>query len=325
MPEILEPAIRDRLRDRREAVEGQITRGGRTPDLERLLREVDDALARLADGTYGLCETCHDPVEADRLSADPLVRFCLDHLTAAEQRALERDLELAAKIQRGLLPGAGVQLDGWAVAYHYQPAGVVSGDYCDYVVTEAGDLYFMLGDVSGKGVAASMLMSHLHATLRTLIPIGLPLDELMARASRLFCESAPAAQYATLVCGRATREGAVEISNAGHPPPLVIRQAGVQRVQATGLPVGMFRAEHFALERLALQPGDTLLMYSDGVLEAQDPSGSEYGGDRLSAVATAVRTSVPTALMQACLDDLRTFRAGAKAGDDETMMAIRRS
>src|SRR6266567_2405187 len=143
---------------------------------------------RLERGTFGLCETCHDTIEAERLLADPLMRFCLDHLTQDEQRALESDLSLAARIQRRLLPEPGVELAGWEVRYHYQPAGMVSGDYCDLLQTNNG-LLFLLGDVSGKGVAASMLMSHLHATFRSLAEAGLPLERMVEDANRIFCES----------------------------------------------------------------------------------------------------------------------------------------
>src|SRR5262249_26677145 len=97
--------------------------------LESLLGEVDAALERVARGTYGLCETCHEPIEPNRLLADPLVRVCLDHLTTAERRALEDDLHLASRIQSGLLPPRDLVHAGWQTAYVYQPHGIVSGDY----------------------------------------------------------------------------------------------------------------------------------------------------------------------------------------------------
>lgn len=156
-------------------------------------------------GTFGLCATCHDAIEPDRLLADPLTQFCLDHLTPVEQRALQQDLELASRIQRELLPKPDTRFDGWEIAYHYQPAGPVSGDYCDLIPGDADQVYFLIGDVAGKGVAAAMLMSHLSAMLRTLITVGLPLSQLMERASRVFCESTLPTHYATLVCGRAYR------------------------------------------------------------------------------------------------------------------------
>src|SRR5207245_10859777 len=113
--------------------------------------------------TVGLCETCHDSVEPERLLADPLVRFCLDHLTSVEQRALESDLSLAARIQRALLPSPDMAPTGWDVRFHYQPAGMVSGDYCDLVETDSG-LLFMLGDVSGMCFAVLMVLCIITAT-----------------------------------------------------------------------------------------------------------------------------------------------------------------
>ncbi len=178
-----------------------------TAPLVALLGEVDSALQRMDEGTYGICTECHDTVESDRLLADPLVTLCLDHLTNDEQRALERDLELAARVQRGLLPASDLTHGDWRVHYLYKPAGMVSGDYCDLIppANEAGDLVFLLGDVAGKGVAASLLMTHLHAMFRSLAGLGLPLDKLLETANSVFCRSTIAGQYATLICGRATR------------------------------------------------------------------------------------------------------------------------
>jgi sigma-B regulation protein RsbU (phosphoserine phosphatase) len=199
--------LRDQLLERRRRLEQAAVAAGETGQVRNLIQEVDAALARIETGSYGLCQVCHEPIEAERLICDPLSRFCLDHLTPSQQRALEGDLQLAARIQRGLLPDPHFHHNAWAVAYHYAPAGIVSGDYCDLIRSERGDLYFILGDVSGKGVAASMLMVHLQAMFRTLIPLGLPLQELVERASRVFCESTLPTHYATLVCGKAAASG----------------------------------------------------------------------------------------------------------------------
>ena len=318
------PVLRDQLLDRRTRLEREIGRIGSEADLQRLLQEVDDALGRISAGTFGLCETCHDSIEPDRLLADPLVRFCLDHLTSAEQRALEHDLQLAARIQQTLLPGASLDFNGWQAAYHYRPARIVSGDYCDYIATDTGDFYFIVGDVSGKGVAASMLMAHLQAMFRALVPAGLPLNTLMERVSRAFCESTLPSHYATLVCGRAAADGDVEICNAGHPPPLLISSAGIDGVEATGLPIGMFCTEQFGVSRVRMSAGDALLLCTDGVLEAEDGSGLEYGSDRLRAILAASQHLAPPALIDVCVNDLASFLGGAPCGDDVTLMAIRR-
>src|SRR3989304_2688186 len=168
--------------------------------------------------TYGLCEVCEDPIETDRLIADPLTRLCLGDLTPPEQRALEDDLELAARIQTGLLPEPSQKIDGWEIAYHYEPAGLVSGDYCDLIRNEDQNLHFVLGDVSGKGGAACMMMAPLRARFRTLVSIRLPLEQMLERASRVFCESTLPTHYATLICGKASRNGQVVLSNTGRTP-----------------------------------------------------------------------------------------------------------
>jgi sigma-B regulation protein RsbU (phosphoserine phosphatase) len=133
-----------------------------------LLAEVDAALEKMESGSYGLCETCHDPIEADRLERNPLARFCLDHLTGDELVAHEQDLALATQIQASLLPDNNVKTGSWETHYRYEPAGVVSGDYCEILAGEGDALFFALGDVTGKGVAASLLMTHLSAIFRSL-------------------------------------------------------------------------------------------------------------------------------------------------------------
>src|SRR5262249_15765026 len=119
--------------------------------LQQLLRDVDAALARLDAGTFGICDTCHDTIENDRLLADPLCRNCLDHLSPAEQRALERDLDLAFQVQQGLLPEAGIKIEGWSVAYSYEPAGPGSGGFLGLIQLGQGAGRFLGGDVAARG------------------------------------------------------------------------------------------------------------------------------------------------------------------------------
>lgn len=325
MEQVTVSPVREQLLDRRQRLVHEIGRVGSHPDLAHLLSEVDAALDRVAAGTYGICETCHDAIEADRLFADPLVRFCLDHLPPAEQRALERDLQLTASIQQALLPAHESAVDGWHMAYRYRPARIVSGDYCDFIAGVPGEVFFMIGDVSGKGVAASMLMAHLHAMFRALVPGALPLDALMARANRAFCESTLPNHYATLVCVRTTPSGEVDLCNAGHVSPLVVRGDGIESVASTGLPLGLFGTEQFGVSRLRLEPGETLLLCTDGVLEAENDAGVAYGTDRLAAVASRAGALTPPALLDACAGDLASFVSGVPFADDVTLMALQRA
>jgi sigma-B regulation protein RsbU (phosphoserine phosphatase) len=316
--------LRTELEQRRERLHEALHSPAADASLSELLTAVDTALSRIDQGTFGLCETCHDTIEAERLLADPLVRFCLDHLTTAEQRALESDLSLAARIQRALLPKPGLTPKGWDVHYHYQPAGMVSGDYCDLFETDGG-LLFTLGDVSGKGVAASMLMSHLHATFRSLAEADLPLDRMVQDANRIFCESTLAGQFATLVVGRAAHDGSVEFVSAGHLPVLHIRGDGATPNDSTGVPLGMFCDTRFPVHRLALAHGETLFLYTDGLTEARNRAGAEYGLQRIRMLATRHTRIEPAGLISKCLEDLLSFGEGLKQTDDLTLLAVQRA
>ncbi len=324
MATVIDATMREQLLVRRHKLEEAYHRTDDAAQFRRLLGEVDAALARMEEQTYGLCQICEDPVEAERLLADPLTCVCLGCLTPSQRRALEDDLELAARIQAGLLPRRDFRHDGWQVSYHYEAASVVSGDYCDFLTADDGSLYFMLGDVAGKGVAASLLMSQLHAMFRALVPVGLPLNRLVERASRVFCESTLPTHYATLVCGRADTEGFVEICNAGHLPPLLLRGGEARLIEATGLPVGIFCNEEFTSEKFRTEPGDTLFLFTDGLSESRDTAGEEYGTARLSNLLCRHQELLPDELIRACLGDLSDFCAGTPRHDDLTVMALRR-
>lgn len=328
MAEVTETFLRDQLVTRREKLQSAIALSPRAEGLLQLLNEVDTALERMQAGTYGICEECHESIEKERLINDPLIRFCLDHLNASERRALEADLELAAQIQKELLPKPEVSFDGWEVAYHYQPLGPVSGDYCDLVLPsrESKSLFFLLGDAAGKGVAASMLMSHLHAILRTLISTGLPVHQLVERASRIFCETTMAPYFATLICGRADAAGEIEMSNAGHCPALLLRDGTAERLEATGVPLGLFCSGVYPSRHVHLDRGDTLFLFTDGFVESRSPAGAEHGEARfLIQTLSRHRPLPPRELIQACLEDLAAFRSTTPLADDLTVMVVRRT
>jgi len=319
-----DPALfRAELLDRKAHLHAVQARMPQVGEVSRLLQEIDAALGRMNEGTFGLCTVCHDAIEADRLRADPLTTLCLDHLTPAQARALEGDLELAVRIQTTLLPARHVSLGGWDAAFVYEPAAIVSGDYCDFI-SVGGSLVFLMADVSGKGVAASLLMSHLHAIFHTLVPMGLPLTQLLQHANRVFCESTLPSHYATLMCGRASPAGEVEVCNAGHCPPLVVRDDETSVIAPSALPLGFFADSQYATETIRLAPGDTLLLYTDGLTEALDASGQDYGVERLEGRVEALRHEPVTHWPRLVLDDVSAFRAAGQRHDDVTVMALRR-
>lgn len=334
MTQVSDPYIREQLEKRREELSLALAAVGPAaiagPYLE-LLGQVDTAMHRLEDGTFGVCETCQGTVEKERLIADPLVKVCLDCLTTDDKRALERDLELASAVQRGLLPDREVRFSEWRIHYEYKPARHVSGDYCDLIMPRAADgqLIFLLGDVAGKGVAASLLMTHLHAMFRSLSDsrggAALELDTLLETANRVFCESTFAGQYATLICGSAGHTGELEFASAGHLPALLVRREGVKQIGATGLPLGLFSRTRYAIQRVKMEPGDALLLFTDGISEASNATGVEYGVKRLANVAGERHRWAPKELLGACMKDVEAHTSGARLADDQTLMVIHRS
>jgi sigma-B regulation protein RsbU (phosphoserine phosphatase) len=315
---------REQLLDRREKLVSVLARTAVNPHLSALLDQVDAALDRIQAGSFGICEHCHDTIEADLLATNPLVRFCIDHLSREQRNALEQDLVLAANMQSGLLPPREQRFGSWEIAHHYQPMGPVSGDYCDVIPYPGGELFLIVGDSSGKGVAASLLMTQLHAIFRSLIRHDIPLKELMERANRILCEGNSGRAYATLVCARVGPSGWLEISNAGHCPPLVAKGSGVTRIEAASLPLGMFSDVEYGVECCQLDPGDTLILYTDGVTETSNQE-DDYGDQRVQQMLRHCFDWKPRALVDACIEDLAAFRGSPTATDDVTLMAVRRA
>jgi sigma-B regulation protein RsbU (phosphoserine phosphatase) len=326
MADVQEAFLHGQLLERRQRLETALASSRKNESLRQLLYEVDSALERMKAGTFGLCEACHETIEKDRLITDPLVRYCLDHLSASQRRALEEDLELASQLQRGLLPNQNLAFAGWEVCYHYQPHGPVSGDYCDVVThqNESKDIFFALGDVSGKGVTACMLMSQLHAIFRTLAASGLTVQAMVEQAGRVFCQSTISSLFATLVLVRGGQAGEIEMCNAGHCPALLQQGGAVIELGATGVPLGLFCEGVYPTQNAEMACGDTLLLYTDGVSEARSANDAEYGAERLKELVASSSGVSAQALVAACIDDLDGFRAGAPLLDDLTIMAIRR-
>ncbi|MCU1312068.1 MAG: serine phosphatase [Candidatus Angelobacter sp.] len=321
----IETEVQRQLLDRRGRLENAIQQNGNEVQLRGLLEQVDAALDRINQGTYGICETCHDTIEQDRLERNPLIRYCLDHLTAPERQALQDDLDLALRIQQNLLPNREFRAAGWEAYYHYEPLGPVSGDYCDLVAEDDKSIFFLLGDAAGKGVAASLLMSQLHAIFRTLMALRLTPGQLLERANRLFCEFMLPGHYATVICGRADDSGKIEIANAGHCLPLVLRNGQNITIQNSTFPLGLFCESEYATTTLQLGKDEGLLLYSDGLLEANNSSGDEYGEERLQRLFMNCNGRTPKELIENCLEDLRKFQLGQARKDDLTVLSILRT
>ena len=320
-----EAALRESLEARRARL-AALAGARREEQLVELVRRVDAALAAVEIGEWSLCTVCHEPITEEPWSSDPLIRVCLECLTADERRALERDLEAAAKVQRALLPPRQLVYGGWEVAFLWEPRGAVSGDHVDLVVPRgAGEpLHLLLGDVSGKGIAASLLQAHLHALFRALASAETSPAELLERANRLFVEAIPADRFATLAALRLHGDGRVELANAGHPRPLLADARGVRPVEGGGLPIGLFAGATYSGHDLRMAAGETLLLYSDGLAEAERDD-EEYGIGRAAAALRRAAARAPVDVLAEVRADLERFLAGASRSDDLTLLVLRRS
>jgi sigma-B regulation protein RsbU (phosphoserine phosphatase) len=151
------------------------------------------------------------------------------------------------------------------------------------------------------------------------------LDQQLERANRVFCESTMSTNFATLVWGKAAPNGGIELCNAGHCAPLLVRQGKVTSIAPSSLPLGMFCGGKFATEHLQMARGECLVLFTDGLSEAANRADVEYGSERLSQVVAGCPSQSPQGLVRACLADLAAFQSGAPKRDDLSMMVIHRS
>ncbi len=253
---------------------------------------------------------------------------------AVERQKLERDLALAGDIQRRLFPRELPQLPGCQIAARNRPASEVGGDYYDALPVDpcddegnrtGGRTLLCVADVSGKGMAASLLMSNIQATLRALLGGGRDLASLVARTSQLIYQTTPANKYVTaifLLLDPAT--GKCRFVNAGHNEGLVIRKGGeVETLDAGGLPVGLFPSGSYREGELQLEPGDVVALYSDGVNEANDPDDNEFEMERLIEGLRSRADQDAQSILDGIFADVDAFAGSAPQYDDITMLVLK--
>ena len=251
-------------------------------------------------------------------------------LEVADRLSLKRDLEVAREIQQAMLPegmwsGAGVEAFGLT-----KPANTVGGDFYDILPQRDGRLIVTLGDVAGKASPAALLMALLLAMLRTLVDLGLDIDVLVARLNLQICRHAPASRFITIfVASYDPRTGDLLFVNAGQTPPLLRRQNGsVERLMTGGIALGMFEGSTYEIGRLRLDPGDAIIMYSDGITEAEDPAGQPFDEAGLERTLALYPGTFPEATAasvgHAVFDAVERHRRDSRLADDLTVLVLSR-
>ena len=251
-------------------------------------------------------------------------------LEVADRLSLKRDLEVAREIQNAMLPegtwsGPGVEAFGLT-----KPANTVGGDFYDILPQPDGTVIVALGDVAGKASPAALLMALLLAILRTLVDERMPLPALVQRLNLQVSRHAPASRFITLFLACYTPStGRLEFVNAGQTPPLLRRQNGsIERLMSGGIALGMFEGSTYESGHLDLNPGDALLMYSDGLTEAESPDGvpfDEAGLERtLALYAGAYQQSAAAELGTAIFNAVERHRRDQRLADDLTVLVLSR-
>ncbi len=250
-------------------------------------------------------------------------RLLEEHL---ESERLERELQLAREIQQRFQPTAPPNVPGYELQGISFPSYQIGGDYYDFIARPDGRLLIALGDVSGKGIAAALLMSSLHAAVHSQVASHQSLADTIAAVNRYLADNIPANRFVTLFYAELDpTTGALLFLNAGHNPPIIIHAAGTtEQLGAGGIPLGIMADAPYREGRAQLQPGDVLVVYSDGVTETQNPQGEEYGPELLLDAVTRNTGLSAAAIRDKIEASLTKFAQGTPAVDDITLVIVKR-
>lgn len=244
---------------------------------------------------------------------------------AVEQERLRKELELSRLIQTEMLPRASLRLGPAEIMGLSVPAREVGGDFFNYFALPDGRLALLVGDVSGKGVSAALLMANVQATLRARLPLETNLAQLADGLDRDVDEKTPRAVYVTLFLAILDVERSeLRYVNAGHNPQFLLRaHGGIEPLSSTGMPIALYAGQGYQESVVRISAGDLLFFYTDGLVEAEDERGEMFGAERLQRLLEAAHTDRIDTVLERVDTTIRSFRGGAEPFDDATMMALR--
>ena len=243
-----------------------------------------------------------------------------------QRERMERELELATEIQQRFQPSSPPKLDGYEFQGISFSCYEIGGDYYDFIPLESGKMIVALGDVSGKGTAAALLMSSLHAAIHAQATSNRPLAEMITSVNLYLAENTPTNRFVTLFIAELDPpQGKLRYINAGHNPPLIGRANGnIEQLSSGGFPLGILPSAEFEVGETHLGPGEALIVYSDGVSEANNLKEEEFGLDRLTEVVRRNLTSSAAGIRDKVESALSSFTQTAPANDDITLVIVKR-
>ena len=252
-------------------------------------------------------------------------------LEVADRVVMKRDLQIAKEIQAWLLPATPPQVPGLEIAFATRPANTVAGDYYDVFPRPSSDssghtFLIAIADVAGKSIPAAMLMATFQASLKTLSDSSGPLTELVSRMNTYACSNSQNGRRFTTTFLAEYDPASCNLTyvNAGHNAPILRRQSGaIERLQVGGIPLGIQEHVPYESGTVALQSGDWLVIFTDGVIEAENVNAAEYGEARMLAILQANAAISPPALLNTIMLDLDRFVGNAPQHDDVTLMLLK--
>jgi serine phosphatase RsbU (regulator of sigma subunit) len=296
--------------------------------MTRHLTSLSDGVRQLASGDFRTRVPVRSKDEFGSLAAafNQMAADLERHQSLmVEQERLRRELELSRLIQTEMLPRTGLRLGAAEIKGISIPAREVGGDFFNYFVLPDGRLALLVGDVSGKGVGAALLMANVQATLRARLPLETDLAALSAVLDREIDAATPGGVFLTLFMGILDSNGrTLRYVNAGHNPQFVLRRTGeIVALSSTGLPIALFPDHGYREATVDLDPGDLLFFYTDGLVEAENEAGDMFGPDRLQDAVREAGAQGVESILQHIEETVRTFRGRTEALDDATLMALR--
>jgi phosphoserine phosphatase RsbU/P len=260
-----------------------------------------------------------------------LLMFLLLMLEIADRVVMKRDLQIAREIQTWLLPGAPPQIPGLSVAYATRPANTVAGDYYDVFprpgrTPEENRVFFAVADVAGKSIPAAMLMATFQASLKTLSTAQVALPELVSNMNKYACSNSQGGlRFTTAFLAEYDSARRVfSYINAGHNTPILRRSNGsIERLDVGGLPLGIQAEAQYQSASVALAPGDWLIIFTDGLVEAENANQDEYGETRLLAAINAGAESTPAQMLNRFMAELDLFVGNTPQHDDVTCLLVK--
>jgi sigma-B regulation protein RsbU (phosphoserine phosphatase) len=242
---------------------------------------------------------------------------------SAEKARTDRDLKVAAEIQRTLLPEPrwrGATLD---LAASTTPCRTVGGDFFDYLELGEGVVGFALGDVAGKGPPAALLAAAVQSNFAALAPISDTPADAMARVNKALLRRAIDARFATMFYGAISVGGRLRYCTAGQEPPLLVRRNAIGWLEAGGPVLGLLSIASYEFDTVSLEPGDLIVVYSDGVTEARNRAGEEFGRDRLVEAICRRHGTEPGSVLEDLMNSVKQFSEGTAQADDVTALVLR--